>query len=140
MAPGTGLAAARLSAAVLSGTVRRGTRLAGTRLAGTGLAAAVTAAVLACSVTAAPLAARRVARRAACLVTAAVTGRLPRLAWLSRLAELSLGAAVAFPRFPGTDRGEVRKLPLVSRRSVIPLVLGHVAFLTRPTATRSAGE
>ena len=84
------------------------------------------------------LTALRVARTGRARIAAVGTwvGGLTRLPLLP-----SLRAGVACPGLPGTDRGEVGKLPLILRRGVIPLpLLGHIAVLTRPAATRSAGE
>jgi len=80
------------------------------------------------------LTALRVARPGSARV-AAVAARLAGLPLLP-----PLPAAVPRPGLPWTDGGEVRELPLVWRRGVIPLPLRHVAFLTCPAATRSAGE
>ena len=94
-------------------------------------AARVTAAI---TVAARRLTALRVARTGSARV-AAVAARLGGLPLLR-----PLPAAVPGPGLPWTDGGEVRELPLVLRCGVIPLPLGHVAFLTCPAATRSAGE
>jgi hypothetical protein len=97
---------------------------------------AVTAGVTAAAITVAArrLTALRVARTG-CARVAAVAARLSGLTLLA-----PLPAAVPRPGLPGTDGGEVRELALVLRCGVIPLPLGHVVILTRPAATRSAGE
>ena len=56
------------------------------------------------------------------------------------LTGLSMDAAVPCPRLLWADRCEVRELPLVLRRGVIPLVFRRAIVLARPAATRSAGE
>ena len=86
------------------------------------------------------LAGRRVAEAAAG-VAAAVPARLAVLrvpAWLAWLA--ALDAPVPVPGLSGSDRGQVRELPLVLRRGVIPLPLWHLAIVTCPAATRPTGE
>jgi hypothetical protein len=89
------------------------------------------AAVLAAGIAAARLRrARRVTRYRGARVVVVPT----------RLTRLSLPAAVPQARLARADGSEVRELALVLRCGVIPLLLGRVTAMTRPAATRSAGE